>query len=877
MRAKELRELITESDVEQKFLYPLLTDAMPSGMGLSSANIHTKMNIRRYQIDKGNNSKLYFPDFIIVKNSFPIVVIEVKKPNEDVSIGYREARLYAGELNAGYPGGFNPVSLVLATNGKTIIAGPWDQAEPIVELQFEDITPYSDKYSKLEKLLNNKALNALSEELAKKSIPQKYFMPRKLIGGKGKQEETLPKNSFGATISYNMDQLFVPETMENRVKIVKYAYINSPRRERYVHPIDKLMRAVAPPAELGATLVYDLLNPKPVLDKLEDGNKLEHKVLLIVGGAGCGKTTFVDHLREIALPEDMKKKTAWVHFNMNSAPVSQDRIYDWLLKEIITGIRNIYKKIDFDELENLKILYAVDINKFKKGRGKNLKGSFYDLELSNIIKDLENNLAKTAQSYCRYCGGDQGKLLIFVLDNCDKRTRDEQLLMFTVAQWLKTEFKALVILPLREETYDNHRDEPPLDTSLKDLVFRIEPPQFQEVLKKRVELALQEASNPLGKTLHYNLPNSMHVGYQASDQAQYLYTIMESIFSSDKTIGRLILGLSGKNIRTAFEIFLEICNSGYITEDEIFKIKKLQGKYHLKIFIILKILLRQNRVYYKSNNSYIKNIFHLSPESNYKNYFYRVLILIWLKGKASEIGPTKLKGYFPISAMIQDLIFLGLGENEVLTQIEWLAKTKCLVSEDFKIDGFIDSTLIKLAPSGFAHLDLIHKMDYWAAIAEDTNFINQELAKQIADPSRYLTRDTAFMNAIETLDYIIEHFTLLETQAKSFVLNIDWINTLKLKDIRDRLYDRAMQDGYAAWYDFLKKYEEGARLEVELSRETQKGFFVDFGPRVSGLIHKNEYDRIGLKKLKCGDIVNVEIHKIDRLRKWIHLSLLESI
>ena len=53
--------------------------------------------------------------------------------------------------------------------------------------------------------------------------------------------------------------------------------------------------------------------------------------------------------------------------------------------------------------------------------------------------------------------------------------------MFQAAQWLQNTFKCLVILPLRDETYDNHRNEPPLDTALKDLVFRIEPPLFQHV------------------------------------------------------------------------------------------------------------------------------------------------------------------------------------------------------------------------------------------------------------------------------------------------------------------------------------------------------------------------------------------------------------
>ncbi|WP_195707937.1 type I restriction enzyme HsdR N-terminal domain-containing protein [Brucella sp. 10RB9214] len=583
MRVKNVSELITESDVEQKFLYPLLTESTPSGLSISSENILTKPNIRRFEIDKGRVSKIYFPDIIVIKNSYPVLVIEVKKPTEDITAGFREARLYATELNAVYPGGINPAQRILATNGVKTLVGYWDQSDPILQLDFDDIAPYAEKFAALQEIIGDSYLDAISVSFADAIRPNRFYMPRRLIGGKAVQDEILPKNSFGATISYDINQLFVPETMENRAKIAKHAYIQSSRRTRFIDPIDKLIRAAAPASHHDATLITDTGKPQPVLDKLRSGKELEHKVLLLIGGAGAGKTTFVDYLREVALPADLREKTAWIHFNMNLATVSANEIYNWMRKEIIRGIREIYSDIDFDDLDNIKKIYAVDINKFNKGRGRlfDRESEKYNTELADVIKDAEKDLEKTAINYCRFCGGDRGRLLIFVLDNCDKRTLDEQLLMFSVAQWLKTEFQALVILPLREETYDNHRHQPPLDTALKDLVFRIEPPRFQEVLEKRVALALKEAGGPTAKTLRYELPNSMHVEYPASEQAKYLVSIMASIFNYDKTIGRLIMGLSGRNIRTAFEIFLEICNSGYISEGEIFKIKSAKGTYHI--------------------------------------------------------------------------------------------------------------------------------------------------------------------------------------------------------------------------------------------------------------------------------------------------------
>src|SRR4051812_17847347 len=58
----ELKDLITESDVEQKLVLPLLTTRSPLGLGYNIHEVRTKLSIRRFQIDKGKSQKLYYPD-----------------------------------------------------------------------------------------------------------------------------------------------------------------------------------------------------------------------------------------------------------------------------------------------------------------------------------------------------------------------------------------------------------------------------------------------------------------------------------------------------------------------------------------------------------------------------------------------------------------------------------------------------------------------------------------------------------------------------------------------------------------------------------------------------------------------------------------------
>jgi hypothetical protein len=87
--------LKSESDVEQKVILPLLTNARPSGLAYAQSDIVTKLSIRRLQIGKGTARKLYFPDYLVVLAGLPVLVIEAKAVGEPIEFALDEARLYA--------------------------------------------------------------------------------------------------------------------------------------------------------------------------------------------------------------------------------------------------------------------------------------------------------------------------------------------------------------------------------------------------------------------------------------------------------------------------------------------------------------------------------------------------------------------------------------------------------------------------------------------------------------------------------------------------------------------------------------------------------------------------------------------------------------
>jgi hypothetical protein len=875
-------DLRNESDVEAKLIMPLLTALEPTGLSIAVQNIQTKANIRRFRIGKGTELKSYYPDYIIVFRGLPVAVIEAKAPGEDLMEGFREARLYACELNAVFPSKINPLGVVIASNGTQVAVGRWDQGQPTVLLDLVDLRPYCEKFESLQQIAGRRALQEYADVAMRSIRPEYLKKPRRLVGGMAIQQEDVGHNTFGATIAADFASIFNPSSREDRSYIARNGYIPSLRRIRYVDPIDRVIRAARPASEIDATQIEDSSKPKEVIDLLKSSKQLEHQVLLIVGSVGSGKTTFVDHLEEVALPREIVARTQWVRINMNAAPIAEKEIYDWLRREIINGIRIANSDIDFEELESLRKLYSVEIGSFNKGRGRlyPMDSEKYNEELARCLEALEADLQKTAVAYSRYCATERGKLLILVFDNCDKRLLDEQLLMFQAAQWVQRDFRALVILPLREETYDNYRNRPPLDTALKDLVFRIEPPLFQAVLVRRVQLALSKIRQEGARVLRYELPNGFHVEYPAADQAFYLTSIVSSIFEHDRYIRRMITGLAGRNLRRALEIFLEFCNSGHIGEDEIFRIRQSEGKYSLPLYLVTQVLVRLNRRYYDSDHSYIKNLFDANRLDEYPVFFARLMILRWLQKNFSQASGSGLKGYLPISRVKAELTPLGLTDTVVMREIEYLAKALCVLSEDFRTEGLSDDDLVRLAPAGFVHLELVENVTYLAAAAEDTVFDDEEVARRIADRimsmSRHYEVATVIANASDLVKYLKRIRQERGALSEGFLERSDYgpLTDVGNSEVAIDRLRRSVVTG--PWADAIKRFEIGSQVEGRIVNRLPYGLLVELegGDDIVGLVHQSRLPRdfASDDRFLAGEQIRVGIRDMDAIRQRVDLE-----
>lgn len=328
-------------------------------------------------------------------------------------------------------------------------------------------------------------------------------------------------------------------------------------------------------------------------------------MILLIGSVGSGKSTFIRYIKNVILPEDDKisENLQWFILDMNKAPLAEDKIYDWIISYVIEELvrfNSLNLNLDF-----LKCLFEDEVKEFENGIGKLLQGNnSYNVKLYELLESLLHNDQRKLKSLIKYIRKKEKKTCIIIFDNVDKATDESQLLMFQVAEWFRKEFKTLIIMPLRDTTYSKYRNKPPLDTVIKDMVYRIDPPDLLKVLQERLNYIIRLITNDYRQE-NYALKNGIKVKLNDDERLEYIKAILYSIRGND-LVKHLFYTIADKNIRSGIELFIDFCRSGYLKSDDFFKVRATNGEYIIPNHMMVNAVIRGNRKYYNSGQSKIK-------------------------------------------------------------------------------------------------------------------------------------------------------------------------------------------------------------------------------------------------------------------------------
>lgn len=568
---------------------------------------------------------------------------------------------------------------------------------------------------------------------------------------------------------------------------------------------------------------------------------------------------------------------------MNSAPLTSDEIYPWLKKEIIVQLQNSHSDIAFSSLEVIKRIFRKEIHNFEMGIGQLLTEdkAAYNKELYDVLKAKIDNATLYLESLLSFLKDNFALLPIIVLDNCDKRNKDEQLLMFQVAQWLRTTYKCIVILPMRDNTYDLYRDEPPLDTVVKDLVFRIDPPDLLKVIQARLDYIIR-ITNQTAST--YILQNGISVSIKKSELIEYFKCIMLAI-RNNRMASNIFYRLSDRNTRNGIQLFEDFCKSGHVSSDDIFMIRAAGKDYELPSYKFLNALLRKNRRYYNGEESNFVNLFYSSYSDDFPDPFVRIDILKWLKANISKEGPTKSKGMFSVCVIIRDMQLIGHNSDVVQRELNYLIKRGLIVSESLT-NCACKNDLVKITLPGLLHLKLLDNVTYISACAEDALFKNTEtmttISRRLASSS-YLSRLSMALTANDLIQYLGDYRSEFCSHPESYVLNGEQIAVYDLSDCKSAICkwvdsDQKIKVSFAS----VQTYQPSSIVTASVAKKDNGALVCYFGEEknkgfISALDAKYDLDYSEYEKIEENDQLECEVLEYDYEHRSFQLKYIAKI
>ncbi len=876
----QLQDLENESDVEQKFIYKLLTSESPQGLGFKNSDIKTKPALKAYTINKGKQQKVYRPDYLIVLRGLPLLVIEVKSPDEEIDIAFAEAQMYASIINSKFPHKITICNKIIVSNGKETWCGYSDCAEPELKLSFEDFYTENEKYNEL--------LIFCSKEKVKRTADEPYILskgkaifntPVSELGGKRVQDAELVSNTYGATLVFENSNIFDPKTEADRTEIVRNAYVPSAKREQHIEPIYREIKKINLPSNNNTTLI-STDKPKELIEKIEAhiNNDVNYSLMLLIGNAGSGKTTFIRYFKEKIHNEykDISDKCDWIFIDMNSAPVNNQEIYNWIKISTIEMIKSNHPQINFNDFEIIKKIFSKEIKDFEDGLGKLLLAdeTNYKKELYDLLKTKMSDPDSFLKSILSFLKRHENRIPIMVLDNCDKRTKDDQLLMFQVAQWIKDYFKCIVILPMRDSTYDVYKNIPPLDTLVKDLVFRIDPPDYLKVLQARLEYITRLKT----KKSSYDLPNGASVIIKPEEQIEYFKCMLMAI-RKNTWASNIFYKLSNRNTREAIQLFEDLCKSGHIVAEDIFKMRTLGEEYELSQHKIINALLRKNRKYFDEKKSNFVNLFSSSYLDDFPDPFVRVDILKWLEKHVKDLGSNAVQGYHKVEKLIADLQNVGHDEQIIYREINNLV-IRGLILNESQTSQTNYTDLIRISPSGSLHLALLKNLSYLSACAEDVIYkdtsIMTRISKRIAN-SNYLDLIPLLLTAKDMIEYLEKYRNEFFSEPQSYLGDEEeFINLYDLSECKETLTKIISSDeNIIKIVEEADKYRFGTIINCRVVHKNENYVMCNFDEVCKGFLatyneeHKlseDEYNKIDLQdNLICKILDYDAAHKNYRL------------
>lgn len=732
-------ELRSESDVEQKVIMPFLVN--PSYLGLRTSWIRTKEYMTPTEIDKAAGKRYgYFPDFSVWVNSIPLVIVEAKDTDVAIELALREARLYASEVNKRYPPEVNPIGFVLACNGVQYGLSAWDSEVGTLIAPCADVQPGTALLTAFQSAIGFEALQARVQKLGPHFQARTFYSVASFMGGPSRLAQQLGVNDFAGPLFSTITKYFGSNSDETPDEVIDRAYVTSDELGNYEGVLETYLKDRT--EKIAGNQLKPIVTSKNTatgisseIQRFSLAPSSNARVQLIIGSVGAGKSTFIRRFYRRLMTQEVAKKTRWAFLNFNVMPPGLEGLRTWIAEQFAQSFAEI-NDIDVYEADQVEKIFGAELRRFERSPAKALYNNDrteYVRRRTDLLDQLSKDPVKLAESIARHFGGEMSLGIVIVFDNVDKRSRDQQLAIFEAAQWFKDLTKSLVLINLRDSTFEAHRDEAPLDAFINAINFYIKPPRFAQVIRKRLELVMETLQTEVAPQQEYALASGLKIKYPATRLGEFLLGIYLSMFDDRSVkVASALEALVAKDVRRALGMFGDIIVSPHIPTGQITGSVLSGGEMRIRENPIIRSLMRGRQKYYNGRSLYIHNILFTDPDHNRPSNLLIPDILEYLiRNRKAKIDFTQ-EGYATIGTVVKKMSQLGYDEEDTFNTISTLVKWGLIEPESLVIDKLAMDDAIRMHASGFIHMRFfLDRDEYLIGVTTNLQFASREVAQDI--------------------------------------------------------------------------------------------------------------------------------------------------
>lgn len=715
-----------ESDTRSKMIDYVLKDCL----GWDEKNIR-----REDHVNSG------FIDYVLVKDTAPIIIIEAKKTgnyfeipeskakrtykisgvissDDNLMMAFKQVHSYCIDIGCKFAlisNGLQYVAFTAMTIGK-----PWREGFCTVYKSLEDIHQNFNTFWNtfaFENVKNGSLLSYL--EKVKSTISF-----QKVVSEIYNPDQAWARNELYIYLQPYCDFVFSELLDEKRTDVLKECYVH----DRSSTPLTKEIECFFEdklPFFVKNYGVEDIVEDKLKSNKFQHQylNKTDEKgkgdLMVLLGGIGSGKSTFLHRFFRVVIAG--KENHLWFYVDFRDAPLEEVEIENFIVE---------------------KILETWDSNYYPK-YSKILKDISFRAERDNKKEYVQKIFALS--TYLRFS-------TTVVIDNVDQHDFHFQEKIFLATSHFKDYLKTLTIISLREETFVASTRTGVFDAYYIQK-FHLSSPNFLSMILKRIEFTIRLIDNKKDDPK-----------FPAEDLKKYLEILKESLMKKNwqsKKIVEFIDSISVGNMREALRMFNNFIVSGNTNIREIFskydenkKADENDG-YQIAYHQFIKSIMLGEYRYFSQERSQIMNLFDFDQsitDSCFNNL--RILdFLLYIENKQSPIG----RGYIEISELITTSEKVSIKKEAILDSLLRLSTFNLVEYDNLSRTNLKDASYVRITSSGKYYLkNLLTEFVYIDSITVDTPISDSSIISTLISMLNRLDLKSRFERTEIFIDYLLK-------------------------------------------------------------------------------------------------------------------------